>query len=361
MDSCFNLDFPECHWNTWLWRSVATVQIVFGTLGNTLNIIILLRRRLRKYSTTVYLVCLAVSDMSTLWVSTLPNIISHGFGVNVWESSQFCCKSLNWMSHTTAAYSIWLLVLLTVERMLLTRCPVFSRTSLTRRVSLITSSVCLFVITAMCAHYAFGLEIRTASLDLHGTNVTTTVCTYTSTKFKLFYKTSWALIILFVFNLIPVILIVISNAVILITIMVQRKRLSQVNPSGQAQKANSYKKTKSSTKLIFLISIFFIFTTLPYTINRAVSHLRPSTDTKGEAKRYLFDSVMLLLLYCNFTFNFVLYFVSGTIFYQELQAFISECRHRMIRIFEHQPSTEPSRTNVTRALPTNNEDPTEFR
>jgi len=94
-------------------------------------------------------------------------------------------------------------------------------------------------------------------------------------------------------------------------------------------KGTSYHRIKSSTKMILVISLFFIITTIPYTANRAISSDKSQTDVQGYAERILRDSIFHILLYCNFTFNFVLYCVSGSVFYQELRAFVCESRQRI--------------------------------
>ena len=47
----------------WVWKIVPVTLLTIGTVGNILNIIVLSRKQMRKYSTTIYLLFLAVSDM----------------------------------------------------------------------------------------------------------------------------------------------------------------------------------------------------------------------------------------------------------------------------------------------------------
>lgn len=346
MDTCYYSNIPECIWNIWLWRTVPILQLIFGSLGNILNIIILTRRRLRSYSTTVYLICLAGADIGALWSSILSNAALHGFGHNLWLVSTFSCKVLYWINHAMAVFSVWLLVLLTIERMMLTRCPVFSRSTLTRRTSLITSLICFILIASVCAHYPFGYELKIRTVDFDNHTQFVTNCAPVSVAFETFYNKTWPVIILIGFNLIPMMLIVVSNAVIIVTIVAQRKRLVTVHPTGQLTQYRSYRKLKSSSKMVCLISAFFILTTLPYTINRAVRSTRSPVNDKEQAKRFLLDTCMSLLLYCNFTFNFLLYFVSGTIFYQEFQTLLLEIRQRFVELLPN------GRGNTATRLPT---------
>lgn len=246
-------ELTECRWNVWLWRTIPLLQVLFGTVGNVLNIIILQRKRLQRNSSSVYLSLLAVADSCTLWFSTFPEILLRGFGRDIKASSQFSCIINNYVAYVAGGYSLWLVVLLTIERMMLTKCPVFSRLHLTRRTALITTLVCLVISVGFFTHipYRFGIEDIVEDHG-NGTIVRRRSCISLST----FDTTIWLILIWFLFNLIPMILLVIANGVIIVTIIVQRKRFGAVNPVGRVNKQNTYKKTKSSTKMVLLISAF---------------------------------------------------------------------------------------------------------
>lgn len=339
MQLCYMSDIPECLLNVWLWRTISIAQLCLGTFGNIMNIIILSRKRFQKYSTSVFLIFLAGADMGTLWAGILPNLSVQGFGRDIRVESQFLCSTLDWLGHVAAAYSIWLLVLLTIERMLLTRYPVFSRSNITRRFSLTVAMLCLFFIACICSHYLFGKEIKLLSSENSNATPYDMSCDPINAEFETFYQTVWPLFILFLFNLLPIFLIVAMNAVILISIIRQRKRVCIENPAKIIQQNNVAKKTKSSTRMIFVISVFFIVTTMPYMINRAFKSQRHRASEKEQVSGILSETVFLLIVYCNFTFNFLLYFMSGTLFHQELKGFIAEIRHKLRRFKLHKKVT----------------------
>ena len=325
-------DEIKCQWAIWLWKTVPICQVIFGTFGNILNITILCRRRLRKYSTTVYLIALAVADLTGLWTATLPNLTRRGFDLDMRMTSSYSCKFVGWINHTAPMCSMWLLVLLTMERMIMIRFPVYSRAALSTRKSVVATIVCLVIISVSCVHYMFGKDIIYQSDDIRVYNYTEKICWHANDEFEMFYTKIWSKVYVLVFNVLATAIIVVANVVILITTFVQRKRLTRINPS-QMSKGTSYHRIKSSTKMILVISLFFIITTIPYTANRAISSGQPQTDVQGYAERILRDSIFLILLYCNFTFNFVLYCVSGSVFYQELRAFVCESRKRLVDAF----------------------------
>lgn len=324
MTVCATNDFPECTWNAWLWFTAPFILLFLGTFGNILNVIILVRPRMRKYSTTIYLICLAFADTSVLWTAIPPEMLKRGFLTDVYTHSNVLCKMIKWVNHASAGFSAWLLVLLTAERMLLTKSPVFARSKMTRKSSVIAAMCVLIISVGLSSHYLFGVEVRTFQVQNGNISSSTPLCTFASTSFEDFYTEIWPLMVLIVINLFPTILILIGNGVIVATLILQRRKLIKVNPLEDEQKLTKYKKVKSSSKMIFLICGFFIFTTFPYTSFSVLKWKIEPADAKAEARLLLIDTCLHLLVDCNFTFNFLLYFVSGSLFKEELKLLLTK-------------------------------------
>lgn len=350
MENCDTELYTECRVSIWLWRTIPVIQIVLGTIGNILNVIILMRKRMKRISTSVYLVCLSVTDLTTLWTLILPKMLNEGFGKNIRADSEILCQSLHWINHATGGYSVWLLVILTVERAVLTRCPIFARSKLSPRRSFVVAMVLLGITTLLSAHYIFGFKVQMVAAPNTNGTVYRPVCTFSSHGFTIFYKTIWAFTVLFVLNVIPILLVVVGNGTILITLFYQRKKFITVNPTnGQGTTRNMSERGKSSTKMIFLISACFIITTLPHTTNRVLKAKRAPSDGVNEARDITHDSILILLLYCNFTFNFLLYCLSGSLFRQELRAFFAEMfiKFRKIKQRHLNTTTDSRSVNVS--------------
>lgn len=340
MDPCLNKDFPECKWRSWLWATVPVVEITFGTIGNILNILILSRKRLRKYSTTVYLLCLAFADIVTLWASVWPNMLKGAYKTDMWQMTQVSCKSIRWITHSAAGYSIWLLVLLAIERLCYTKYPLIAKSALSRRNSFVVAMVLLFCAAALPSHYLFGYKLQVISVTVKNVSENVTICEPISTKFSVFYQSTWPLIIFLVYTVVPVLIIVTANMVIMVLIIIQQHKLARVYHGTESQTPKRKNKVRSSTKMIFLISGVFILTTLPYTVNRAT--VSKAMNQQEEARQSLVETILVQLLYCNFALNFLLYVVSGTIFKQEWQSFLCECRMKLrnILIRPHRETVE---------------------
>lgn len=334
MTECDTNNFLECEWIQWLWRTTPVIHLFFGTFGNILNVVILCRRRMKGYSTTVYLIFLAFADMVTLWTTAFPRMLRDGYGIDIRAKAQIICMSLNWINHTSAGLSIWLLVLLTAERMLLAKLPIFARSKLNWKSSLTAAIIVLTVNIGMSSHFPFGRTIKIGQVKRDNVSRFEPICAYRSASYRAFQTKLWSFVVLLALNVLPMILIIVGNNILVVTLLNQRKKFMKINPSQMVHKSSMYRKGSSSAKLIFLISAMYICTTVSYTINRVIRWQRGPADAREEAKRSLVETCLYLFMLCNFTFNFLLYFVSGTMFKQEFRALVSETRTKFQYIWQ---------------------------
>lgn len=191
MRKCEINNFNECRVTMWLWRTVPIVQLLIGTFGNIFNVLILSRQRMRKYSTTVYLIFLAVTDLTILWTLPFPKMLQYGFQVNVKSKYELICRSLPWLNYSIGGYSVWLLVPFTFEGIILIRWPVYARTTLSHRKSFVVASALFIMTTTLTSHLLFGFQIQL--IPINGTNDTSleSVCNFASTSFMDFYNSTW--------------------------------------------------------------------------------------------------------------------------------------------------------------------------
>jgi len=341
--TCSDSTSTPCLVSYWLWVTVTPTLIAVGTVGNIINVIILFRRRMRKYSTGVLLLYLALSDICFLWTTPFVYILYKGLGKPVHTFSPVLCKCLTWIQHTFAGYSVWILVLLTLERMIMTRSLEYTRRKLTTKNAAVASTVLLCLCGLYSSHYIFGYSIQEVSLD---NNTSELRCTETTDQFVAFYKTTWPIMVLVGLNFIPIALIVLGNIAIVVNIIQQRKKLMRIHPSNISNQ-NTVNKRKSLTKLLFLLCGFFIATTAPYTISNVVMKRTNKNTTEAQHINELIFTVCFNILFCNFSFNFFFYFVSGTLFKQEWKKLLEECSCMIRRVVLRQNDLGPNDTNRT--------------
>lgn len=320
--SCDPNYFIECRIAYWLWRTLPIIVLTVGTFGNIINIIILSAKTLRKYSTSVFLLLLAVSDLIVLWLSLLPETVFSITRFRLDDEWEGFCRLRLWLAYTSGGFSVWMLVLLTIERILLTRAPLYSTGKLTPRNALICSAIVLLIVASLNTHTIYGFRIynivkggnymRNASIG----DDDELPCHFVSSEYRHFFEENWSIILFVCFVLLPAFIIIIGNISIFVSVGTYRKRLTKVAPAGRFNLI-AVEKAKSARKILFFLSIMYLITTMPWSIYYVIKGKLISVSPKGEARWQLVTVIVSVLLWCNFSFNVFFYYVSGTLFKQE--------------------------------------------
>jgi len=390
---CTEIVYNICYLTHWIWRLVPPSQLLIGTLGNVFNVIILRRPRIKRYSTSIYLLVLAFSDVTFLWTTVLPYVYEKVNNIKVGNVYPVLCYTLPWINHITGGFSVSVLVLMTIERVRMTTSLSYSRTKMTSKYATKLSLSVLAACIVLNSHYFVGFEMRhnfdnTSLLqDVSATpvkknsinmsipdcsrrfnesqcstllnNLTTPLNKISSTtfnttdssqhqlvdvpltcewkdSFRPFYMEIWPYLVMLVFSVIPTLIIATGNVYVGIMLWKQKKKLmARVHPQSDVQISVIPCKDlpemqmpkirlRPISKMLFFVSAFFLVTSLPYTIYQCIWMELDDTTAWSRAKRDLYDALLDTLLFSNFTFNFFLYCLSGTLFRQEYRAFVRE-------------------------------------
>lgn len=116
-----------------------------GTIGNVLSVLVFVRTKLKKLSSSYYLAALSISDTSYLlcnfsqWINTL--------NINIYNRDGFC-QLFTFLSSMCTVLSAWLVAAFTVERFIAVRYPLKRQTMCTvrRAKSVLIVLVCVSII-----------------------------------------------------------------------------------------------------------------------------------------------------------------------------------------------------------------------
>lgn len=318
--------YVECITALWIWRTIPFVLVLIGTCGNILNIIIL--SRLRKYSTSVFLIMLAVAELLSLWVTVVPVTIYALTSIFIDDLVELMCRLREWITYTSGAFSLWVLVLLNIERIVRIKTPIFARNKLTPRNTFIIGCVTLIVIATLNAHIIFGLTLEANSDPVTSESKR---CSFISENYKRFSERIWSVIIFVVYALLPAGVILIGNINIASALILRRKRMNVVHPHNVHRESKNGSR-KSTTLLLFIICSFFFVTTIPFCVYLIVKG--NTNDFKGRslARWQLAHCITSALIFSNFSFNFFFYFVSGTLFKQEWNRLVMKTKQKFKNI-----------------------------
>ncbi|XP_045178085.2 substance-K receptor-like [Mercenaria mercenaria] len=202
---------------------------------------------------------------------------------------------------------------------------------MTPRFAAIASTTALIVMIIFTSHLLFGFRLVEVDMSVESNStesVKSYACVVSSSEYDMFYSNTWALLVLLFLNVIPIFIIIFGNIIIAVTLLQQKFRLRRVHSETSGAHTRHIPRRKSPTRILFVISGVFLVTTLPYSVYMVVQSGLEKLDDHSFAKHQLINAVVIMMVYSNFTFNFFLYFVSGTLFKQEWKQLVMELSHK---------------------------------
>ena len=330
---CQRLDFIECHVAGTLWKIVSPLLLVVGVIGNIVSIAVLSRQRMRHTTTSVYLRLLAVFDTVVLLVVLPRKLIYFHSSVEIKNLNVFACKFVSFLIPSSATLSWCLLSIITIDRLILIRYPVWAKKHCTRKSALVVSAILVSVIVAVNFHSILFQTLRWKEV-ISTANTTVRVnarCIPISNRYSVFREKAWPLIILVVFSITPIILQIVCN-VLLARELVIRSQKRQASRSLQDGNDKHERELRSVTRMLTVVSVFFVISSVPQCIQLTLQpYIFKPRIGHNIAKSLLLKAVIQLLMYSNNAFNFLLYTLSGNIFRKELWRLCDEVKHKMLQ------------------------------
>lgn len=327
-----------------LWQIFSPILIVFGTLGNILSILVLSKARFNKWSSTVYLLGLAVADICMLYVGLLRQWVRYAFDTDVRHTSALMCKVHWWLMYVTADCAVWILTTITIERLVSTLYPYRSKVLCTKNVAKVV--LVLVVVSALVINshllYGFGrLEIK------DGNSTMVIPCAPLTDEYDRFFGKIWTWIDLCKFSLIPFAILSSGNVCIIYRLIKSGQKVK----SDVVAVSQGKKKTSNMSVLLVSLNCMFIVCTLPVCIYFIGEPYWIPTDIPRKVQ--LEDpwwAVVNLLMYLNNSVNFILYCVSGSRFRQSVKELFSIGGNKVVPSFATSNAMAPIGTNISTGM-----------
>lgn len=151
---------PAVMTSHYMYLYVSMLFIGIGLIGNSLNIAVFSSKAMRKSSSNVYLLVLAVSDslylvsvFFTKILTTLRCMYFNDSQIDIVNRSEFMCKFLQYVLDFFSDFSTCLILAFTVERYVAVYAPIRFKQSCTVRKARIISAVIFTVITLFITPY----------------------------------------------------------------------------------------------------------------------------------------------------------------------------------------------------------------
>ncbi|XP_070185018.1 growth hormone secretagogue receptor type 1-like [Littorina saxatilis] len=293
----------------WLWRLYPPLLLILGTFGNCATIATLRRLRSGWSSISVYLTALALTDTSLLYSGLLTLWLRQSFGVNIFSRHIVACKLFPWLNNSLGTLSAWLVVCLTLQRAASVIWPHRVSVICTRHRSYVVIGVVSVIIGLLYSHMIYGYDLQLVGQG------PSRICDLRSAEYSQFWGDIWARVDLFIYSIVPSVVIVGGNGALVWKLAASTRRATQKLSAGQSlQNDDRAKKTSSATITVIVVSLTFVCFSVPLTIY--VNSVFSKISDRGETSpfQYLVYNSLMLLYLSNFAVNFYLYCLTGSRF-----------------------------------------------
>ena len=312
----------------------APILLVVGTVGNALVVLVVLGRgAMRATTTSIYMVALAVLDTLLLYVGLLPYWIYFRCDVDWYSLHTSSCKALLFLLYLLVHLEAWVLVNLTMERLVAVLSPHKVKIYFSKTNAVIGLTVTTLAIMTLDLHFLWTHSLVEYVVD-RATGTTAKKCADINEDVVIFMFRAWPWLDMAVASVIPFIVILVSNVIIIIRV-VFKNRVNKMSA-----------KMTSVTAMLICVSFTFLVLTLPICIYFVIMY--GNIDRHSDAdididNANIIHAAFSILFYMNNSINFILYCVSGPRFRRELLALL---RHPKVH-----PMHSQGRPTVSQTLP----------
>ncbi|CAH8866793.1 unnamed protein product [Trichobilharzia szidati] len=158
----FQISF-RCHTIDIIWKYILPLLFLIGTVGNILSFLVFYKRKSLYPSSHIYLIFLAIMDEGVLCTGLLTRWLDRLLSYRLEDRHWLLCKSMQFIGVTTSFISVWIIVLITVERTLVVMSPISSIHN--KRVKCSCTSIIILCILASTVSGHFFLTVDLVTRD----------------------------------------------------------------------------------------------------------------------------------------------------------------------------------------------------
>ena len=303
-----------------VWKYSSLLLMAIGITGNMLSLITVTSKHCKKSSFTVYLAALAIADSTVLILSSIDTWLLRVYQINLEQYGTSTCKLLIFFLFLFSDVSSWLIVAITIERAVSTLFLQRFSTIYSLRSGCVTVGIITGFFASLNIHLVYGVSYTFSG--------NFSLCGYVDIQYEDFFFSYFVWIDLVVYSILPIILIIIGNAIIVIKFNQARKAVAPITNSGQFHLSQTNRRYKRQLLVITLmISMAFIVFTLPISIITTLRNYIFSDDS-SEGQAQIADTVVFVLFRLNYSMNFFFYVLSGKRFRRDLKSALC-CRQKI--------------------------------
>ncbi|KAL8581207.1 hypothetical protein ACOMHN_038308 [Nucella lapillus] len=294
-----------------LWKIYPPFAVLLGVFGNVMSIVIMSRMTSGESTVNIFFIVIAVGDLL---------VLISGMTLSTWLETMFGLPNISrwplflWLVPAAGAFVSWMLVCVTLQRVLSVVMPHRVGTICTRRrVTLLITGVTLFL-AALYSHSLYCFSYLDAESDSHAE------CIASNPDYGWFLDNVFSYVDMVIYSLLPFVSVVQGNAVLVWKLAASVRKARQRLTSAPPQELSKRSQTSTSVTItVCVVSLAFVLLTLPSGMFYVLYYAKDmSTLTpEQEADVYLFFTLSFLLADTNSAVNFYLYCLTGRRFREE--------------------------------------------
>lgn len=311
--------------SAYLWIIISPIFLFVGVFGNILNLFVLRRMHFEKNPTLILLFLLSVTDIAVLLVGLPRYWARDAFQFDLRTVSQFSCKFSLFLIYISMQLSSWILVLVSVIRVIKTVLPLrYPKTKIrvTRKNTL--TVFCIVVIALCIINFHFFITNGVITEDREAS------CTSLTPDFRNFDECVFVYIDFLMMSVFPAIIIIVCNIFIYLVL----KNMKQRRASTTSTDKVTSDSVSRVTRMLFVTSSYFVISTAPISLHFIVdSYVRPGSDDLTQAKLDMSFTVLYLFQFSHFVINFYCYTVTNKRFRRSVKKLKDEVKNRCVLSF----------------------------
>ncbi len=294
-----------------------------GIVFNILSAVVFSEERMRRMSSSRYLLALAISDCLSLLSELVKWLGDWRLGYLFLHTQRITCKFIYHLRYSSQLLSAFLVATVTSERMFVVCYPLKASSILTVKLAsgiIVGETVAAILLGAYGSVY-FDLVIFFGK----------TSCLIDFFKDGVAYEYCNLIISKILGEVLTSVIVAVMTGIIIYKLMRSRKERSELS-GGKTSGSSTTAQDRQLTVMLVVVASTFVVLRAPYTIIWYLSHYRntqPFFPVLPENLRRLSEglNISYVLYMMNYAINFFLYSLSGRRFRETLAGLCCGCRH----------------------------------
>ena len=290
--------------------------VVLGTVGNGISMAVMRRERMKSAVAVTYLMALALTDTGLLWIGGGHWWINVTFDLSLRNLHTATCKLHLFLINFLNMLSAWIIVFVSVQRMLVVLLPYKAKQIATRKKSWVSL---LVLILTLVAYNTYSLITAGLVKFTNSRGGTRSKCVY-AINIEEFHEEYWRLISLLTTLILPFSTIFIANVVLIVKFIQSKVRGTLVTSQERSRSGQA----KRITSTLISVSLIFLILNTPYVIVFYLLPLPTAQDRKYAIIFAILGQCATFLTTMNSAINVLLYCFTWPTFWTELRILMCE-------------------------------------